>query len=82
MTAGRTDSFRRHQHPRPNNHAFIDRIAQRNIDKLATANETAAQVAHGRKARFDGRTRVRSRLDRLLRDIQIELIQPPFIEIT
>ena len=81
MAAGGANSFCRNQHARADDHAFVDRIAQRDIDKFAAADKPAPQIADRGEAGFNGGARVRSRLDPLLGHIEIELVQPPNVVI-
>ena len=74
MTAGGADSFRRDQHPRADDYAFVNRIAQCNIDKFTAGDETTTQVAHRGKSRFDGRAGKGRRADRVFGNIQIKLL--------
>ena len=82
VTARGTDSLGRNQHARSGDHALVDRIAQGNIDEFVTANETAAQIAHGYKPGFDGCPGKGRRADRVFGHVQIEFLQPALIVIT
>src|SRR5207249_7261281 len=81
VSTGRADSLRRHEHARPDDDAFVNRVTQRNIDKFTAAHEAATEIAHSREASLDCRTRVSSRFDRLLRNIEIKFFQTPLVEV-
>src|SRR5262249_17271144 len=46
MSAGRSDSKGRNEHAWSNDVAFVDRIAQSDIDELFAARKPAAHLAH------------------------------------
>ena len=81
MSTGRADSFCRHEHARPYDDSFVNRVTQRNIDKFTAAHEAAAEIAHSCEASLDCCPRVSRRFDRLLRNIEIKLFQTPFVEV-
>ena len=70
MTARRADSFGRNQHPRADDDSFVDRVAQRNIDKLAAAHIATSDVAHRCESGFHGRTCEDARPDRHFRNVR------------
>src|ERR1700736_245850 len=79
MSAGRADSKSGNQHSRPDDHAFINRVPQRNIDKLFAANETAAEISYGCESCFNGRARISGRRDCVLGDIQGEFTESALV---
>ena len=82
MTASGADAFGSDKHSRADDHALIDRIAQRDIDKFPAADEAASKIAHGSEARLDSGTCMRRGNDRLLRDVHIEFLQSSLAVIT
>src|SRR4029077_20773639 len=79
MSAGCADALGRHQHTRTDDHAFVDRVAQCNINKLTAADEAASEIAHSGESRFYRCACVRRRDDRLLGDIEVKLFQATLI---
>ena len=61
MAAGRADGVPGCDHARPDDHAFVDRVAQADVLPIA-----GADVAHGRESRFERPLRIQRRGVRLL----------------
>ena len=70
MTASRANSLGRYQHPRADDEPFIDRVTQRNVDKLATTNIATSDIANRGEASFNRRTREHGSPDRHFRDVR------------
>ena len=74
VAAGRADAVCRDEHARADHDAFVDRIPQRDIHALMAVRSAAADIAHGREASLDSRTRSRHGLERLLRSVSVEVV--------
>src|SRR5260370_2200401 len=82
MPAGRTNSKSCHQHSRTDDHAFVNRVPQRNIDELFAADETAAEISYRRKTGLDGGARIPRCDDRLLGSIEVDFLQSALVVVT